>query len=216
MPPQEPDYIRAHRHCTRNREEIARSELCGCFHCLAIFPLHEVTFYLREAEEVGNGEGSTALCPKCLVDTVVGSAAGFPITPKLLRRMSGYWFGSSLAPSTTSTLRHRVRGYTVWIEAELWAPGTWNPPDDNTDVTVTFADGTRWFATFFSYANIATLTEKNRRTGESLSGRYFSAAAMVLIDEVSRERIEEVVAEMIGTGEFAAIFQRGERAAPAE
>ena len=34
--------------------------------------------------------------------------------------------------------------YTIWIEAELWAPGQWNPVDDTTDVIVTFADRSRW------------------------------------------------------------------------
>ncbi|HEX5506036.1 MAG TPA: hypothetical protein VFW96_25690 [Thermomicrobiales bacterium] len=75
---------------------------------------------------------------------------------------------------------------------------------------ITFADGTFWFATFFTYANIATLTEKNQRTGECLSGRYFWAAEMILVDEVSRERIEEVVAHLIETGAFASVFKKGE------
>ena len=69
----------------------------------------------------------------------------------------------------------------------MWAPGEWKPLDDNTDVTVTFADGTPWFASFFTYANIATLTKKNKQTGECLHGRYFWAADMILVDEVSRD-----------------------------
>lgn len=102
-----------------------------------------------------------------------------------------------------------MQDYTVWIEAEHWAPGQWTPADDNTDATVTLADGTRWFATFLTYANIATLTAKNRRTGECLSGRYFWARDMILVDEVSRERIEAVVAHLIATGEFASVFRSG-------
>lgn len=54
MPPEEPAYMRAHRHCTRNRAEIARSELCGCFHCLALFPPHGVVVYLREASDASD------------------------------------------------------------------------------------------------------------------------------------------------------------------
>ena len=84
-----------------------------------------------------------------------------------------------------------------------------SPADDNTDVTVTFADGTPWFATFLTYANVVTLTEKNRRTGECLFGRYFWALDMILVDEVSRERIEEVVAHLIATGEFTSVFRSG-------
>src|SRR5882672_2730199 len=90
--------------------------------------------------------------------------------------------------------------YTVGIEAELWAPGQWNPADDNTDVWVQFNDGAKWFATFFTYQNILTLRDKNRQTGECLSGTYFRASDMILVDEVSRERIEQVVADLIRSG----------------
>jgi hypothetical protein len=100
------------------------------------------------------------------------------------------------------------RGYTLWIEAEEWDPSDWNPADDNTDVIVTFDDGSRWVATFFSYANILHLTEKDRRTGECLGGAYFWASDMILIDEVSRPRIEEVVQHLIQEGEFETDFTR--------
>jgi hypothetical protein len=77
-------------------------------------------------------------------------------------------------------------------------------------VIVTFESGERWVATFFSYQNILSLREKNRATGECLGGKYFSATDMILVDEVSRERIEEVVAEMLGQKEFATYFARCE------
>ncbi len=96
--------------------------------------------------------------------------------------------------------------YTIWIEAEQWIPGAWNPEDDNTDVIVTWEDGSRWVATFFSYQNVQTLSEKNRRTGESLSGAYFWASDMILADQVSRQRIEQIIEELIKTGEFETTF----------
>ncbi len=107
------------------------------------------------------------------------------------------------------------REYTLWIEAEECGPGEWTPTDDNTDVIITFADASRWVATFFSYANIRMLTEKNRRTGECLSGAYFWASDMILIDEVSRPRIEEVIHYLIQKGEFEAVFARLPFADPA-
>lgn len=101
----------------------------------------------------------------------------------------------------------RFKGpYTVGIEAEHWEPGEWDPSNDNTDVSVTFADGAQWAATFFTYANIARLTEKNRRTGECMSGAYFWAKDMLLVDEVTRERIEAVVAQLLSEGTFPDIF----------
>jgi hypothetical protein len=96
--------------------------------------------------------------------------------------------------------------YTIWIEAEQWVPGTWNPEDANTDVIVTWEDGSRWVATFFSYQNVQTLSEKNRGTGESLSGAYFWASDMILADQVSRQRIEQIIEELIKTGEFETTF----------
>lgn len=111
---------------------------------------------------------------------------------------------------------HRPNGYTLEIEAEWWAPGEWTPADDNTDVWVTFDDGSRWVASFFSYVNIHTLTEKNRRAGECLAGAYFWASDMILIDEVTRPRIEEVVQHLIREGEFDSVFTRLPPADPAE
>jgi hypothetical protein len=101
-----------------------------------------------------------------------------------------------------------MRGYAVSIEAEHWAAGEWNPLDDNTDVWVRFADGTEWVATFFTYQNVLTLKAKNQQTGECLDGRYFWAIDMVLVDEVSRERIEQVVAHLVESGKLKDIFRR--------
>jgi hypothetical protein len=39
-------------------------------------------------------EGSTALCPRCGVDAVVGSASHYPVNdPEFLRQMRIRWFG---------------------------------------------------------------------------------------------------------------------------
>ena len=99
-----------------------------------------------------------------------------------------------------------MQRYSIWMEAEEWAPGQWTPADTNSDVIVTFEDGSRWVATFFSYTNINTLVEKNRRTGERMSGKYFWSSDMILVDEVSRARIEEIVRYLIETNEFRQIF----------
>ncbi|OME92383.1 hypothetical protein BK127_42030 [Paenibacillus sp. FSL H7-0331] len=98
----------------------------------------------------------------------------------------------------------------MWIEAENWADGEWDIYDDNTDVIVTFEDGSRWVASFFTYKNIQTLTEKNRSTGECLRGKYFWGSDMPLIDECSRNRIEEVIRHLINEGDFENIFDRCE------
>ena len=97
--------------------------------------------------------------------------------------------------------------FSVWIEAESWEPGSWVPNDANSDVVVTWEDGRRWVATFFSYNHIQTLVAKNRATGECLAGTYFWASDMILVDEISRQRIEEVIHDLIASDEFEQVFR---------
>jgi hypothetical protein len=51
----------------------------------------------------------------------------------------------------------------IWIAAENWEEGQWNYDNDNTDVIVTMSNGDRYVGSFFTYANISSLTEKNMR-----------------------------------------------------
>ncbi len=78
------DHITAHKHCLRNRSELERSHVCGCFYCLAIFPPSSIVAWIDDEQ--------TALCPFCPVDSVIGSASGYPITKEFLQRMRDHWF----------------------------------------------------------------------------------------------------------------------------
>src|SRR5260370_42393382 len=80
-----PDHIRAHKNCSRHRSEIERSELCGCFYCLASFPPGEIQEWIDR-------DAKTAMCPRCGIDSVIGSASGFPLSQEFLQRMHHYWF----------------------------------------------------------------------------------------------------------------------------
>jgi hypothetical protein len=102
----------------------------------------------------------------------------------------------------------RSHQYTIWLEAEQWAEGEWNIHDDNTDAIVTFEDGSRWVASFFTYKNIESLAIKNQQTGECLSGKYYWGSDMILVDECSRNRIEEVIEHLIFKGDFELIFDK--------
>ena len=100
---------------------------------------------------------------------------------------------------------------SIWIENEVTGDAqgrAHDPADTNSDVIVTMTDRSRWVAPFFSYANIGSLVAKNRLSGECLRGRYFWASDMILVDEVTRERIEEVIKDLLTTHEFQAIFTR--------
>ena len=84
------DYIEAHEHCIYHREEILSSKLCGCFYCLEIFPPSEISNWVDVPED--NNIGQTALCPKCMIDSVIGDKSGYPITKEFLNKMKEYWF----------------------------------------------------------------------------------------------------------------------------
>ncbi|MDN5201003.1 hypothetical protein QQ008_06515 [Fulvivirgaceae bacterium BMA10] len=99
----------------------------------------------------------------------------------------------------------------IWIEAEEWVEGEWNYENDNTDVIVTLTNGERYIGSFFTYSNICTLTDKNMKTGENLSGKYLWASDMILIDRCSRTDIEKVIYELMEQGELTSIFSKIEK-----
>ena len=79
--------------------------------------------------------------------------------------------------------------------------------DQNTDVVVTLTTGERYVATFFTYQNICTLTQKNRSTGEWLNGKYFWASDMLLIASIDRASIEQVIEDLIADNCWPAAFK---------
>lgn len=82
----------AHKHSIRNKDEILNSEVCGCFGCLAIMKPTEITHFTEE-KELDGVVLSTAWCPNCLIDTVIGSSSGYPITREFLKVMNKHWCG---------------------------------------------------------------------------------------------------------------------------
>jgi hypothetical protein len=85
-----------------------------------------------------------------------------------------------------------------------------DPHDDNVDIYVTFADGTRYTATFFTLKNIATLLDRYRESGECANGLYVWASDMIIVHELSDEVVERAVADLLGAGEFEGAFARCE------
>lgn len=78
------EIMNAHKHSSSHRKEILRSDICGCFHCLAIFSPSKIHEWIDD--------GECALCPKCDIDSVIGSASGYPITTEFLEEMNNHWF----------------------------------------------------------------------------------------------------------------------------
>ena len=98
----------------------------------------------------------------------------------------------------------------IWIGTELKGTIINGTPEinDNTDMIVTFTDGTRYVATFFTYANIEYLRQKNKRTGECLNGRYFWASDMIIVDRINRKEITEIIEHLTKSYEFECVFDK--------
>lgn len=98
----------------------------------------------------------------------------------------------------------------IWIESEEKGAmiGGELGANDNSDVIVTFADGSKAIATFFTYKNIEFLRQKNKETGECLSGKFFWASNMILVEKISRQTVEEIVNHLLSEDEFYLVFEK--------
>ncbi len=72
-----------------NRAEVQASECCGCFHCGATCAARAVDQWYTARHE------SSALCPECGIDAVLGDASGYPLTEAFLGGMRLRWYGEA-------------------------------------------------------------------------------------------------------------------------
>ncbi len=98
----------------------------------------------------------------------------------------------------------------ITIESEITSPiiGGKEFTNDNSDVWVEFENGESYVALFFTYQNIEWLKNKNQKTGECLSGKYFWSSDMMIIDSLDRRTVENVISELIETEDFFSIFKK--------
>ena len=74
----------AHKHSINNKEELSKSNSCGCFYCKEIFNPSII--------EEWTDNKTTAICPKCGVDSIIGDASNYNITNNFLSLMRDAWF----------------------------------------------------------------------------------------------------------------------------
>lgn len=79
------DLEKAHKHSINNKEEIEKSDTCGCFYCREIFAPSEIKTWI-------NDKKGTAQCPYCMTDSVMGNASGYPINNEFLTAMHKKYF----------------------------------------------------------------------------------------------------------------------------
>jgi hypothetical protein len=89
-------------HSYQNRAEVERSESCACFWCYARFKPSEITLWSdsidpddedpgRLRPDSDRFRGTTAICPRCRNEDVIGSASGYDLTDDFLRALNKYW-----------------------------------------------------------------------------------------------------------------------------
>lgn len=79
------EHIKAHEYSSNNNGQLEQDEVCGCFYCLSIFNPEEIEEWIDDGD-------STAVCPYCGMDSVIGESSDYPITKTFLGKMKDYWF----------------------------------------------------------------------------------------------------------------------------
>ena len=74
--------------------------------------------------------------------------------------------------------------------------------NDNVDIEIRLEGGQLYSATLFSIENIATIMTNYQETGECLSGAYFWASDMIIVTNFEVETINNIVKELVESGEY--------------
>jgi hypothetical protein len=83
-----------HHYSAGHRHMIERADVCGCFYCGAIFPSREIDTWCDDPEDgVSPTAGTTALCPRCGIDSVLpDNIPGIVLNAELLAAMREHFF----------------------------------------------------------------------------------------------------------------------------
>ncbi|KWX75902.1 hypothetical protein AMQ84_16235 [Paenibacillus riograndensis] len=93
----------------------------------------------------------------------------------------------------------------IRIDADGWAEDIENA---QVDVVVTFPDATRWISNFYTIKCIETMKQDYSERKVCLNGAYWCASSpVIIVDNISRERIEQVVDDLIQDGGFEYVFE---------
>jgi hypothetical protein len=92
-------------------------------------------------------------------------------------------------------------GFQVWLASE-------EPWEVALDATI-IVGGNSFTCTFFTLAQIQSILDRWRLSGECLGGTYFWAANMVIVRELSEFDIKLTIEDLIKTGEFKSVFSNG-------
>ena len=82
--------------------------------------------------------------------------------------------------------------------------------NDNVDVQVTFPNGERFSAVFFTMRNIEALMKRYKKTGECAGGLYFWASDMIIVESLTEKTICKTIDHLLAENEFGYIFSKNE------
>ena len=82
--------------------------------------------------------------------------------------------------------------------------------NDNVDVQVTFPNGERFSAVFFTIRNIESLMKRYKKTGECADGLYFGASDMIIVESLTKKTICKTIDHLLAEDEFGYIFLKNE------
>jgi hypothetical protein len=80
----EQELVTLNQAASSHRALLAASKVCGCFRCLSFFGNYEIRKWIQQ--------DTTALCPRCNEDAVIGDASCPRLTRQLLEEMHKRWF----------------------------------------------------------------------------------------------------------------------------
>ena len=87
-----------------------------------------------------------------------------------------------------------------------------NSDNDNVDVQVTFPNGERFSAVFFTLRNIEALMRRYKKTGECADGLYFWASDMMIVESLTEKTICKTIDHLLAEDEFGYVFSKNEDA----
>ena len=73
-----------HAYSSHNKDLVAASEKCYCFHCKAVVS----RFLIKDFAD----NGQTAICPKCGIDSILPGSIEEVASEHIISEMNEYWF----------------------------------------------------------------------------------------------------------------------------
>lgn len=83
-----------------------------------------------------------------------------------------------------------------------------DPENGNVDVEVTFDDGARYAATFFTVQNVISIMSRHRETGESAGGLYLWSDGMIVIRRLTKQDILEAIRDLHESNDLKSAFSK--------